>query len=74
MDQNQIFQAIGEFKAKIDSLEKSVSRLEACVDKLASSMSDNKTVWQLLLSVCAISSIIGAAIHKPIELLLGMFK
>lgn len=73
MDQS-IYQAMGKFEAKIQSLENSVERLEGAVDKLALALADTKSGWKLLLSLAALSSLVGLTIHKPIDILLSLFK
>ncbi len=74
MQESEITLLLGKFEAKIASLEKSVERLELCVEKLALAMSENKNGWQILLMLGSISAIIGSTLHKPIEALISLFK
>ncbi len=74
MEDNDIFISMGKFEAKIDALEKTVERLEGCVEKLTLAMANSKNGWQLLMSFSAVSAILGSVAHKPIELILGLFK
>ena len=49
MESKDILLSIGRFEAKIDSLEKSVAKLENCVSKMAETMADNKGGWRLVM-------------------------
>lgn len=74
MESNDIFLAMGKFEAKINALEKTVDRLEICIERLTVAMGDNKGGWQLLFALAAVSSVLGAAVHKPIEMILSVFR
>ncbi len=73
-EDTDIFRSIGKFEAKIASLEKAVDRLEVCVDTITNAMAENRGSWRFLLSLAAISSLIGAVAHRPVEILLNLFK
>lgn len=71
---HDIFHAIGKFEAKISALENSLEKLEASVSKLTEAMGESKNGWKLLMGLASVAAIIGATAHKPIELILGIFK
>jgi intein-encoded DNA endonuclease-like protein len=74
MEDSELFLMIGKFEAKIESLEHSLDKLEKCVVSLTEAMADNKGSWRVLVSLAAVSSLLGAFAHKPIDIILGLFK
>ncbi len=74
MEKDDIVYAMGEFRTRIESLERTLDRLEICVNKLTSTVSDNKSVWQVLITVATVSAAVGAVVHKPFQLLLSLFQ
>lgn len=74
MEDANLFHTIGKFESKIESLERSVERLEGIVVKLAHSMETNKGSWRILMALGAASAFFGVMAHKPIELLMELFK